>query len=151
MKSSCTHAFRAGYCYWGTLGHSVANAGRAMILSPVQRLTDNAQPTPASVVTREANYAKDCGVFLQQYYTVFDEVAINDELAGLAKEQRPILACAAQDVVFVDHLRRIATIVLAILIETYGPRGIARPELQTAAFAKLVRSNVNRTCGCAAT
>jgi pimeloyl-ACP methyl ester carboxylesterase len=124
-----------------------------------------APPPPDTVVDEQGDYARNAWAFLRPYYTVFDERCIHDEYVGalasqftrsacmrlvrghdmaglLASTTLPLIASAAEDDVFVPHLDHIRQARPDALVRLYGPAGIAAPELQTDAFASLVREAV---------
>lgn len=125
-----------------------------------------APPPPATVVDEDGNYAIGAWKFLRPYYTVFDARCIHDEFVGalrstftrdacmalvrghdmaslLASVTCPVIASAAQDDVFVGHFDRIIAALPGTVTRTYGPAGIASPELQTASFCGIVRESVS--------
>lgn len=124
-----------------------------------------APPPPDTVVDEQGDYARNAWAFLRPYYSVFDGRCIHDEYVGalasqftrsacmrlvrghdmaalLASTTLPLMASAAEDDVFVAHLDRIRLARPDALFRRYGPAGIASPELQTEAFAALVREAV---------
>lgn len=124
-----------------------------------------APPPPDTVVDEQGDYARKAWAFLRPYYSVFDGRCIHDEYVGalasqftrsacmrlvrghdmaglLASTTLPLIASAAEDDVFVPHLDRIRLARPDALVRLYGPAGIAAPELQTDAFAALVREAV---------
>ena len=133
----------------------------AMVMTQEER-GPPAPPPPPPLIDRTGDYARSAWDFLVPYYTVFDPACIHQELVGalastftraacmrlvrvhdmieaLGGVQCPVLASAAIDDVFVDHLARIAQARPEAVIRTYGKAGIASPELQAEAFAALVR------------
>ena len=136
----------------------------AMVSSAEER----ARVTPGAAapeIDRDGAYARATWSFLQPYYTVFDPRCVHDEFVGalrttftrgacmravqahdmsaaLARVRCPVLASAAGDDVFSLHLERIRAVAPHAVLRRYGSAGIAAPELQTGAFADLVRESV---------
>lgn len=138
----------------------------AMYHTPEERAAAQASPPPPMAeIRRDGQYARATWDFLEPYYTVFDGPTINDEYVGalrttftrhiclgalrshdyrgsLAQVQCPVLACAAEDDVFVGHLDRIAGDFPHVRIARYDAAGIAAPELQTGRFCEMVLSSI---------
>lgn len=135
----------------------------AMVTSAQER-EQKTPPNPAPIITREGEYLGQTWAFLQPYYTVFDAVCVHHEFVGamhstftraacmnvvrkhdmaqaLGRVGCRVLASAACDDVFAPHLERVHEISPQAVIATYGPAGIASPELQTERFAQLVQQS----------
>lgn len=137
----------------------------AMVAAPAERSVPPAPPVPAELVDADGDYARNIWAFLRPYYTQFDPDCIHREYVGalgstftrqacmavvrahdlaaiLGRITCPLLASAAEDDVFVAHLAEVERICPQAQLRVYGSAGIASPELQTAAFAGLVRDTV---------
>lgn len=146
--------------------------GRALTLmvdgSMVTTAEERAEQRPAPAITVDENgvYARHAWDFIRPFYTCFDEQCIHAEFIGalsstftrsacmaaiqahdlgavLSGVGIPVLASAAADDVFVQHLERIADARPGTAIHTYENAGIASPELRAGTFAALVRASVN--------
>lgn len=124
-------------------------------------------PPPVPTIVDEAgDYARQAWSFIRPYYTVFDGPCMHAEFVGamastftrsasaaiirqhdmsaaLARVTCPILASAAKDDVFIDHLGRILAIRPEATTVVYDKAGIASPELRPTTFALLVRQAVS--------
>ncbi len=136
----------------------------AMVTTAEERAAQ--RPAPAITVDAEGVYAQNAWNFIRPYYTCFDQQCIHAEFIGalsstftraacmaavqahdlgavLSGVRIPVLASAASDDVFVQHLERISAARPGTAIRTYEPAGIASPELRAGTFAALVRASVN--------
>ena len=136
----------------------------AMVTTAEERAAQRS--APPVTVDEKGDYAQKAWDFLRPYYTCFDEQCIHAEFVGalsstftrsacmaavlahdlgavLSGVSIPVLASAAADDVFVNHLDRITAARPGTAIHTYENAGIASPELRAATFAGLVRASAD--------
>ena len=135
----------------------------AMVTTAEERAAQ--RPAPPVTIDEQGAYARHAWDFLRPYYTCFDAQCIHAEFIGalastftrsacmaavrahdlgavLSGVTIPVLASAAADDVFADHLERIEAARPGTAIHIYENAGIASPELRPATFAGLVKASV---------